>query len=250
MTSGISQRLPLVDLLRGLAVGLMVAYHFCYDLDYFGLADFDFYREPFWLYARGLIVGLFLLLVGVSLVLATAEEVRWPAFGRSLGILMLCALLISGVSYIQFTQRWIFFGVLHFIAVASVLGLLFIRRYWFNLITGAGLLGLGLLYQHAAFDQPALQWLGLMTFKPATEDYVPLLPWFGVVLIGMFMGQSVPRHASLRGWLSRPVQHPLGRWLVVSGRHSLGVYLLHQPVLMGVLWLAVTLFSPGVSPPA
>jgi len=164
--------------------------------------------------------------------------VRTKPFLTRLGMLAGCATLISVASYFMFGPRWIFFGVLHFIAVASVLGLGFVRRPGLALVTGAALIVLDRVFSHALFDQPHLQWLGLMTYKPPTEDYVPLIPWFGVFLLGIVLGNRVwlrkPR-PSLVHWHST---HPLARLLSVAGRHSLLVYMLHQPVLLGMLWMA------------
>lgn len=228
------QRLLHIDLLRGIAIALMVAYHFCYDLSYFGYASFDFQTDPFWLHTRTLILSLFLLLVGVSLVLSTRQGLRLRPYLRRLGILIACAALISLASSLMFGSRWIFFGVLHFIALASVLGVLFVRVPWLALPLGIGLIILDQSFSHAYFDQPGLQWIGLMTHKPATEDYVPLIPWFGVVLIGIGLAKAFVRTPP---WLMRLNAAPLARLLQHAGRHSLPIYMLHQPLLIGALWL-------------
>ncbi len=228
-------RISMVDEARGLAVMLMVAYHFCFDLNYFRLATFDFYHSPFWLGARAVIVTLFLLLVGISLHLATARGVKSAPFTRRLALLTGCAAAVSASSYAMFPASGIFFGVLHFIAVASVLGLLFRRLGTANLALGAAWIAAGLLFSHPWFDQPWANWIGFMTFKPVTEDYVPLFPWFGVVLLGLFAG----RHAEKLPRALLPA--PSGRVLELAGRHSLAVYMLHQPVLLGLLYLAARL---------
>ncbi|OQY52637.1 MAG: hypothetical protein DRR08_07145 [Candidatus Parabeggiatoa sp. nov. 2] len=222
-----------VDAWRGTACVLMIFYHFCYDLNYLQIATFDFYHHPFWLSLRTLIISLFLGLVGISLHLATVSGLRVPAFLRRLAVLLGCAGLISVVTFILFHERFIFFGILHFIALASVLGLLFLRWLWFNFVGGLGLLIVGLSVQHSLFNQPFLQWVGLMTHKPSTEDYVPLLPWFGVVLLGMALG----KYLHLKGYLYGQMRSVLGRRLAWMGRHSLLIYMLHQPILLGGLWV-------------
>ncbi|MFZ5595156.1 MAG: DUF1624 domain-containing protein [Pseudomonadota bacterium] len=230
-------RYPLVDILRGTAIVMMAVYHFTFDLRYYGVIDSDFNHDPFWLGFRTLIVSLFLGLAGVSLHLATAQGIRWRPYLRRLSLVAGCAVLVSLASYIMFPRSMIFFGILHFIAVASVLGLLFVRLFWGNLALGIGLLALGLRFKHAWFDQPAWQWLGLMTHKPVTEDYVPLLPWFGVVLIGLFLGRLVysggdaPAFARWRG------EQPVARLLAWGGKHSLMIYMLHQPVFFAILYV-------------
>lgn len=230
-------RIPGVDVARGVAVALMVGYHFCFDLDYFHLADFDFHRSPFWLAARAGIVTLFLLLVGVSLHLATARGLRPAPFARRLAVLMACAATVSAASYAMFPASGIFFGVLHFIALASLLGLPFARLGVANLALGTAWIAAGLLFSHAWFDQPWANWIGFMTHKPVTEDYVPLFPWFGVVLLGLFAGW----HAEKLALPSLPGRAELA--LELAGRHSLAIYMLHQPILLGLLYLATTLMG-------
>ena len=235
----VSSRYQLIDILRGVAIVLMVFYHFSYDLTYFQLVKFDFYRDPFWLNLRTLIVSLFLGLVGVSLVLATERGINRRRYFKRLGLLVLFSLAISINSYFMFPGRTIVFGILHFIAFASVVGLLFVRWPVVSLVVGLGIITLDRIYQHAFFDQAWVHWLGLMTHKPATEDYVPVIPWFGVVLIGIFIGHQLQRAPALkfvRIWQSNNF---LIRGLALAGRHSLLIYVLHQPILLGLLWVAL-----------
>lgn len=230
-------RRSFVDVLRGTAIVMMFAYHFTFDLHYYGVVSADFNHDPFWLGFRAIIVSLFLGVMGVSLHLATARGVNPRAFGRRLLLVAGCAGLVSAGSYAMFPNSMIFFGILHFIAVASVLGLLFWRLFWLNLIVGGGLIVAGLQFQHPWFDLPAWQWLGMMTHKPVTEDYVPLLPWFGVVLIGMFLGKLIYQRENVPAFARWTGRHPVARLLAFGGRHSLPVYMLHQPVFLGVLYL-------------
>ncbi len=235
-----SQRYVLVDALRGLAVALMIVYHFTFDLDYFGQVEIDFYNDPFWLAFRALIVTLFLGLVGVSLHLATWRGLEWRRYLRRLGVVAACAGLVSLGSYLVFPDSMIYFGILHFIVVASILGLPMARFHRLNLVLGLVLLAAGLSLQHPLFDHPGLHWVGLMTHKPVTEDYVPLLPWFGVVLLGIYLGRSLYREPlpALARWRS---DHPVVRVLALGGRHSLFIYMVHQPLFFGVLALIFVL---------
>ena len=226
-------RLPQIDLLRGIAILLMILFHFSYDLSHFGFIRIDVYNDPFWLHARTFILSLFLLLVGISLTLATAHGIRWRPYLRRLALITGCAALISASSYYMFGPRWIFFGVLHFIAVASVLCLPLVRMPRVALGLGIGLIVLGQTFNHPFFDQDAFNWIGLMTGKPPTEDYVPLIPWLGVVCGGIFLGSQVQR---LQPLLETSPAHPLPRLLIRAGRHSLLIYMLHQPLLIGLLW--------------
>ena len=224
----------MIDGLRGVAIVMMVIFHFCFDLSYFGLAGFDFYHDSFWLHARTLILSSFLFLVGVSLMLATRRKLLLKRYLRRLGYLVAAALLVSVSTWWMFADRFVFFGVLHFIAFSSVLGLLFVRAGWLNLVLGITVIIVANRYQSPWFDETGRRWIGLMTHKPPTEDYVPLLPWFGVVMLGLFAGPTMQRLATrLQPHCAvRPVE-----WLALAGRHSLLIYLLHQPLLLGGLTL-------------
>ncbi|MEA3243646.1 MAG: heparan-alpha-glucosaminide N-acetyltransferase [Pseudomonadota bacterium] len=239
-----TSRLVLIDALRGCAIVLMVIYHLCFDLSYFGLASFDFYRDPFWLNLRTLILSLFLGLVGVSLVLASHSRLNVRRYLQRLILLVASAVLVSLSSWWMFGERFVFFGVLHFITIASVLGLLFVRAGWFNLIAGVGVILFATQYQAAWFDTAGRRWIGLMTHKPLTEDYVPLLPWFGVVLLGLFVGPYIMQWSKTR--LQGTTDAASIRWLALAGRHSLVIYLIHQPLLIGALSVYVKLVSQPV----
>jgi uncharacterized membrane protein len=225
-------RLTAVDALRGAAVCAMIAYHFCFDLNWFGVLHADFNRDVLWLSLRAIIVSWFMLLVGISLVLAQRAGISTTRYWRRIALIAACALLVTAGSYATFPKTFITFGILHCIAVASFLAWPFTRYPFAALITGTAIVAIGLQVQLPTFDAPWLNWIGLMTHKPATEDYVPIFPWLGVVLFGIAAG------AWLSGKAFRPLQ-PVARiapaWLTWLGRHSLLVYMVHQPVLLGAL---------------
>ncbi|HYH38160.1 MAG TPA: heparan-alpha-glucosaminide N-acetyltransferase [Azospirillum sp.] len=232
-------RLPVVDAARGAAILAMVAYHLSWDLDFLGFARLDLLENPFWLAARTAILGSFLLLVGVSLVLAVARGFDRRRFLWRLGLLVAAAGAVSAVSFVQFPDSPIFFGVLHHIAAASVLGLAFLRLpAGANAALGVVVWVLPDLTSVPLFDHPALQWIGLMTFSPDSNDYVPLFPWFGIVLWGIAFGKLWRGRGALAAW--RPGDSA-GRALAWMGRWSLPIYLVHQPVLFGALSLLAML---------
>lgn len=230
-----TQRFQMIDLLRGTAILLMVIYHFCFDLAWFGFTDFDFYGSPAWIAFRAVILTLFLGLVGFSLWLAQGKRINWRKVTHRTLLITANAALISAVTWWQLGDRFIYFGVLHFIAVASLVGLLFLQFYRLNLVLGVSLLALA-YYQHPWFDSPTVNWIGFMTYKPLTEDYVPLVPWFGVVLLGLHIAQWMDRNGKLSA-LNEPAWASRAAPLLLAGRHSLLVYMLHQPVLFGILGL-------------
>lgn len=244
-----TRRLDRLDALRGLALVWMTAYHFCFDLNHFGLIRQDFHEDPLWTWQRTAIVSLFLFTAGVGQALAVQAGQGWPRFWRRWAQVAGCAALVSLGSWWMFPSSWISFGVLHALAVMLLLarwalmrGVL--RSAWpwalgVGLIALAPLLGAGLQAAPgtalaAALDSRWLYGLGVVTHKPYTEDYVPLLPWLGVLLLGVGAGQRLPRAV-----LAAPVG-AAGRVLALLGRWSLSWYMLHQPLLIGALmgWLA------------
>lgn len=241
MSQPTKQRLILIDLLRGVAILLMFIYHFCFDLTYFGYTNFQFNTDEFWLNFRALIVSLFLGLVGFSLYLAHSRQWQAQAWLKRVGILVLASSAVSLSSYLMYPKSFIFFGILHFIALASVLGVLFIRLGYWNLLIGAIILLIGNHYGHPFFNQPAMQWFGLMTHRPVAEDYVPFFPWFGMVLVGMGLAFWSKNNQKLGQILAWQYHHPAVNTLCFAGRHSLIIYLLHQPVFLGILFLVTAL---------
>jgi len=150
-----------------------------------------------------------------------------------------CALLVTVGSALMFPRSWISFGVLHGIAVMLVLARLAapLRAGLWPL--GAAAVLLPWLWQHPLFDSRWANWIGLVTRKPVTEDFVPVLPWLGVVLWGLAAGQWLLRHRArvLGGDLPSALQP-----LATLGRWSLSFYMLHQPLLIGAIlgWQALS----------
>lgn len=230
-----AQRFVVIDIARGVAIAMMFVYHFSFDLNYFGVVSFDFNNDLRWLGFRAVIVSSFSFLVGISLVLGPGRKLDWPRYGKRLAAIGACALLASAGSFVMFPKTYIFFGILHFIFVASILGLAFLRFTWLNLILGAALIVLGATLKLPFFDQPVLQWIGVMTRKPFTEDYVPLLPWFGVVLLGIFFSHRAQKHGWFEKFAALEFKNPIAKLLAFGGRHSLIIYMLHQPIFIGLL---------------
>ncbi len=236
-------RFDRLDALRGLAIVWMVAFHFAFDLNHFGWLQPPqrFTQDPLWTTQRTLIVSLFLLCAGAGQAVALQAGVGWPRFWRRWAQVAGCAVLVSAGSALMFPRSWISFGVLHGIALMLILARLLapLRAGLWPL--GAVLVALPQWVQHPFFDSRLTNWVGLVTRKPVTEDYVPLLPWLGVLLWGLAAGQWLLAHRS--AVLSGPLPWPaLGRPLAWLGRWPLSFYMLHQPVLIGAIlawrWLA------------
>jgi len=230
-----SARVPGIDAIRGVALLAMVAYHFCFDLRYYGVIRADFEHDPFWLGARTLILSSFLLLAGVSLVLAEENGGSRARFSRHVATIAGCALLVSASSYLLFPRTFIWFGVLHAIAMTLVLARPLVRHPVAALIAGIIVIVAGTAFSHPLFDRWTLGWIGFMTAKPYTEDYVPLFPWAGVAFVGIAVGHALVRSRFTA--LNRIGDPPL--WLAWLGRHTLVIYMAHQPLLLGLLWVAL-----------
>ena len=228
-----ASRIAGVDVLRGLAVVVMVAYHAAFDLAYFRMIAANFYRDAFWLNARTAILSSFLLLAGVSLVLAERSARGRAGFWRHVLEIGACAIAVSAASYVVFPQSFIWFGVLHAIAVSLVVVRPLVSRPVVAMAVGIAIIVAGVLFTSTTFDNRFLGWIGFVTAKPVTEDYVPIFPWTGVILLGIAAGHALVR-TDFRAVRS------LGSWpppLAFLGRHSLAVYMIHQPLLFGLLWL-------------
>ncbi|QPC87488.1 DUF1624 domain-containing protein [Mesorhizobium sp. NBSH29] len=230
-------RIALLDIARGSALVAMAIYHFTWDLEFFGYVEQGTTAVGGWrLFARG-IASSFLFLVGVSLYLAHAKTIRWAGFLKRLTMVAGAAAAISIVTYVAMPNGFIFFGILHQIALASVLGLLFLRLPApLTLLLAAVVIALPYFWRAPLFDLPALWWVGLSATIPRSNDYVPLFPWFGAVLAGM----GTARIGEQSGLFARLAHNMPAKWtkpLDVAGRHSLAFYLIHQPVLIGCVWL-------------
>lgn len=234
------QRFDRLDALRGAAVVWMALFHFGFDLNHFGLLQppQSFHRDPFWTTQRTCIVSLFLFCAGLGQAVALASSQGWARFWRRWVQVAGCAVLVSAGSALMFPRSWISFGVLHGVAVMLIACRLAAPLRGWLWPLGALALSLPHLVRDPFFDTLATNWVGLVTKKPLTEDYVPVLPWLGVMLWGLAAGQWLLAHR--RGWLAGPVAAP-ARPLALLGRWSLSFYMLHQPLLIGLVlaWRAV-----------
>lgn len=235
LTKG-SRRALWVDVARGGAILAMVVYHFSFDLTFFGFARIPVAANPWWRAYAGAIASTFLFAVGVSLVYAHGGGIRWRSFLIRLAVLVLCAALVSAGTMLAMPAP-IFFGILHAIAAFSVLALPFLRApVWLTLATAAAVLVLPMVYSAEFFSAPYFYPLGLSTRPPFTFDYEPVFPWFAVTLLGVATGRLVPRPAPGASGYDRA--GGFLRFLAATGRNSLLIYLLHQPILFGLLLLA------------
>lgn len=234
-------RSPTLDLARGLAVLAMISFHFCFDLVIFGLLPPEAVRTGILpLYAR-LIAGSFLFLSGVSFWMAHGATFRPAAFWLRFAVIVAAAAAVSIATRLAMPDVWVRFGILHMIAAGSLLALVLRRVPAPMLLVLAGLCFVapyGLASDH--FASAWLLWLGLAPHSPPMMDFTPVLPWAAPVLAGM----AVAKAGTGRDWWHRLLYPPAllqGGLLQWAGRHSLPIYLLHQPVLFALIWAGLAL---------
>jgi len=242
------RRFASLDIARGIALVAMASFHLCWDLEFFG------YLEPgtvggfgLKLYARS-IASTFLILAGISLVLGHTPVLRPRPFLKRFLTIAGAAALISLATWWFMGDGWIFFGILHAMAAASLIGLLFLRLpAAITALVGIAAIAAPLTLRSSLFDAPWLWWLGLSEVTPHSNDYVPVLPWLGPFLLGM----AAARLALSLNWFEKlPLQtasNPVSRSLAFGGRNSLIVYLIHQPILIACVW-TISQIAPPTPP--
>jgi uncharacterized membrane protein len=239
-----SGRVDAVDCARGIALIGMAIYHLSWDLADFRLAPSMLPFTPQMRLLSHIVASAFLALVGVSLALAHRNGLNLRAFWRRVVIVGGAAALVTAGSFIFAPSEPITFGILHCIAVASLTAAPFVRApASASLAMGFAAIATPWFGRSTLFDPPWLLWLGLGDALPNTLDWRPLLPWAGVV----FLGLGAARVPGILTWLKRPDHWRAGsapsRAICFAGRHSLPIYLVHQPILIGLL-AALTAWGP------
>lgn len=232
----IHNRFQILDMARGMAIMLMVAFHFCYNLEYFQVIEINIKEELFWTSLRNFIVFTFIFIAGISLYLSSAKRPDFISHLKRQKWLFVCALLVSAATYPVFPESWIYFGVLHFILAARIMGFVFTRLYLVNLVFGILILWMGVSLESEFFNPRWINWIGFTTYKPFTEDYVPVFPWFGVILLGMFTGRQFFGRKKTPDLLKTDYSSHPAIFLSLAGQNSLIIYMIHQPILMGLIY--------------
>lgn len=211
-----------LDALRGLAVLWMIIFHFSYDMTILGFVDWDFSQGFWWAFPR-VIAFTFLYCVGASLNYVHRPYIRWDNLKKRTIKIGLGALAVSIGTYFFFPAQWVFFGTLHCILVGSLLGALLVNHRKLAL----GLMLTIMFSQYIlGFD---IRWVSSVIQKPSM-DFIPIYPWFWAILLGITLNPFIARWGALQG-LAYP------RFLKWMGHHSLKIYLIHQPLIYGLLLL-------------
>ncbi len=228
-------RIPALDIARTIALIAMVLFHFVFDLEMFGWVMPGTATTGIWRALAVATAGSFLALAGVSLWLTHANGIRWSAFARRFAIVAGAAALVSVGTYVAFPHAFVFFGILHSIAACSLLGLAALRLP----VAAIVVLAVAVFFApevltSSIFDAPIWWWTGLQTVVPSTVDYEPIFPWFAPFLAGMAASKWAS-HEGLWAGLSTSSPSRAARIWSFPGKHSLIIYLIHQPILIGIV---------------
>ena len=240
----LTNRYMLIDGVRGIAIVLMVIYHFSWDLSYFQIADFDILGNPYWIWFARFIAGLILLVVGVAYVMAQRSSFDSRKFLKRLVVITACAAAVSFATYQIDPKTFVYFGILHHIAVATILLLIANRLPRLVLALMAGFFLIGPQFLKLESVSPTwLMWSGLAETSRISVDYLPLFPWFGIPLLGMVLGREMLAWSQKTRILEWKSTNPLVGATCFVGRHSLLIYMAHQPILFGGLYAIVSLIK-------
>jgi len=232
-------RYPEIDMFRGIAILMMILFHTVFDLSFFRVYAIDI-SSGLWKYFAYSTATLFLLIVGISLTISHSRAAASRSgyrlarkfLYRGTGIFFLGLLVTSG-TWLYLKEGFIIFGILHLIGVSVMISPLFFRFKKYNLVWGLLFIVTG--YFLASVSGPV--WLLPLGIHPPdfwSVDYEPLFPWTGVVLSGMGMGEYLYPGGLRRFALPRTPAFFI-QTLAWLGRHSLVVYLVHQPVIIVLL---------------
>lgn len=233
-----AQRYWEIDALRGIAIIMMIVYHTIFSAVFLGILQISLRSVPMrlFLYPIG---TTFLFLVGVSLTLSynhaqkklQDHQIMRKFFIRGASIFSI-GLGITLITWLFIGKGFIVFGVLHCIGLSIILAYPFLKHTSLPLLLAASIIPLGVLLRMVSWGFPWLVWLGFIPKGFSTLDYFPLLPWFGVVLLGIGFGNFLYKNGKRQFTISDWSANPVFAFLGVLGRHSLLIYILHMPVLL------------------
>jgi uncharacterized membrane protein len=232
------QRFWEIDAVRGIALIRIVIFNWSFALAYLGIYTFSLGMA-----LPGLGASIFIFLVGLSLTLSynrvkkrKPKEIYKKYFFRGLKIFGY-GVLITVITFLTFPNDFVIFGILHLIGVSIILGQFFLKSKSLNLILGILIIILGFYLNNFSFDFPWLLWLGFAPHQFTTFDYFPILPWFGLTLLGIYFGNILYKNGKRSFKIKDLSNNIVVRFLALLGRKSLFIYLVHQPILIIILLL-------------
>jgi len=232
-----SRRIWEIDFLRGLSIILVIGYHLLYDLgEFVGVRTFFGFSTDLstiaWRVAQHFFAGLFIVLSGISSTLSRNNLRRGAR-------LLAVSFALTAVTYAFDSKSAVWFGILQLLSISMLIyGVVFSKKTgaFVCAVWGGAILGLGAVLPRLTESLVIrFDWLlpfGIHTPGYSALDYFHLIPCLGIFLLGAALGRSV--YASRRSVLPR---RPPQTLFNAAGRHSLLIYLVHQPVILGVLYL-------------
>jgi len=246
MDKNLEKRFWEIDFMRGLAIIMMILFHLLYDLNYFGKYNLNLH-SGFWLYFARATATIFILLVGISLTLSFSRAKKMQMAREKLYLKYLkrglkvfsWGLAITLMTWVFLREGFVVFGVLHLIGFSIILAYPFLKFHFWNLLMGIVFIAFGIYLKNFTFSFPWLMWLGLMPDHFYAVDYFPIFPWFGVILIGVFVGNLAYPDYTRKFNLCELSNSNFSfiRLFCFLGLHSLLIYLIHQPILIALLYL-------------
>jgi len=243
-----SKRFIEIDIIRGLAIVLMVFGHILWDLDYFGAFPIN---SGIYSSLQKFVPQMFFLIVGIGIIVSYKKKSLTPEeekkfykhlIFRGLKVLGL-GMILSAFSLIFMPNTPVIFGVLHCIGLSIILSVPFLMFRKYNLIFATSLLLVGFWFSQITIQNPTLLHL-IIGLHPAevwsfTVDYFPVLPWFGIVVLGIAVGDFLYCGDKRRFRFPELDKYKSAKIVSWIGQHSLGIYLLHQPIIAGFMYLFV-----------
>ena len=240
-----TQRFIEIDLLRGVAILLMIIGHILWDLDYFGLVPIN---SGIYSVIQSICPALFFILVGMSLIVSKKKAEYNPKIDKNYyyehlvvrGLKIFClGMCLTIGSLIFIPQKMVFFGVLHCIGLSIVLSAIFLKYKKYVPLFAVSFIFIGWIFTQVHVQNPTLLQLIIGQHSADiwgyTVDYFPLLPWFGLVLLGIIIGDGLYEGRTRRFRMPNLSKYKPVKIFEWCGQHSLGLYLLHQPVIAGAL---------------
>ncbi|WP_050927631.1 heparan-alpha-glucosaminide N-acetyltransferase [Aestuariivita boseongensis] len=227
-------RLVWLDGARSFALLAMIVFHTARDMEIFGYLEPGTTLHGGWAIFARLIAGSFLFLSGISLIVAHGQHFRLRSWLKRLSLIVAAAALVSAVTAVVFPERFVYFGILHVIAVSNVIGVILLRLPAMGLASlAAFVLVVSSLPNSHLFSTAWLSWTGLSASVRPSLDFLPLFPWLAPLLVGM----AVSKCLTFKSAFQISQNERLSYLITWPGRHSLSIYLVHQPILIGSIWL-------------
>lgn len=232
-----TRRLWELDALRGIAIIMMVFFHLIFNLrTFFGIHQLNYY-QGFWYYEGRVAAIIFIVLVGVVSSIIHHKEDHVVALQKNSfrGIRLIgLGLLITLITFIFARENTIWFGILHFLGLSILISIPLLRFRWLNLGLAAGLFAAAYPLGNLNTESHLGLIFGIYPSGFTSYDHYALVPWLGYVLIGIAIGNWIYKDASP---ILKKAPGGIGEGLVEAGQYSLWIYLFHQPLLLGLLWI-------------